>query len=114
MSSHSLKTNALTRKFRVSKNEPQVEVKEIPETPIEETPTIHEIKKRPRLDLGAVPGGGRERKRGKSMFGILVGTLNKAKIEDKERNASDAVSYCRGSTLSVLSNNGLFRLKSDN
>ena len=26
------------------------------------------------------------------MFGILVGTLNKAKIEDKERNASDAVS----------------------
>ena len=27
------------------------------------------------------------------MFGILVGTLNKAKIEDKERNASEAVSY---------------------
>jgi hypothetical protein len=26
------------------------------------------------------------------MFGILVGTLNKAKIEDKERNASEAVS----------------------
>jgi hypothetical protein len=25
------------------------------------------------------------------MFGILLGTLNKAKIEDKERNASDAV-----------------------
>jgi len=48
--------------------------------------TEHENKKRPRLDLGA----GRERKRGKSMFGILVGTLNKAKIEDKERNASEA------------------------
>lgn len=46
-------------------------------------------KKRPRLDLG---GGSRERKRGKSMFGLLVGTLNKAKIEDKERNASEAVS----------------------
>lgn len=27
------------------------------------------------------------------MFGILVGTLNKAKIEDKERNASDAVCH---------------------
>lgn len=47
-------------------------------------------KKRPRLDLG---GSGPERKRGKTMFGLLVGTLNKAKIEDKERNASEAVSY---------------------
>ncbi|KAG6852914.1 hypothetical protein C0991_008173 [Blastosporella zonata] len=46
-------------------------------------------KKRPRLDLDALAGG-RERKRGKSMFGLLVGTLNKAKIEDKERNASEA------------------------
>jgi len=26
------------------------------------------------------------------MFGILLGTLNKAKIEDKERSASEAVS----------------------
>ena len=32
-----------------------------------------------------------ERKRGKSMFGVLVNTLNKAKAEDKERNASEAV-----------------------
>lgn len=47
-------------------------------------------KKRPRLDL-TTAAGARERKRGKSMFGILVGTLNKAKIEDKERNASEAV-----------------------
>jgi hypothetical protein len=47
-------------------------------------------KKRPRLDLN--PQGARERKRGKSMFGIVLGTLNKAKIEDKERNASEAVS----------------------
>jgi len=47
-------------------------------------------KKRPRLDLNVE--GARERKRGKSMFGILLGTLNKAKIEDKERNASEAVS----------------------
>ena len=46
-------------------------------------------KKRPRLDLTVE--GARERKRGKSMFGILLGTLNKAKIEDKERNASEAV-----------------------
>jgi hypothetical protein len=51
-------------------------------------------RKRPKLDLsGAVgePAGGRERKKGRSMFGMLVGTLTKAKIEDKERSASDAV-----------------------
>lgn len=47
-------------------------------------------RKRPRLDLTAMAGGG-ERKRGKSMFGVLVNTLNKAKAEDKERNASEAV-----------------------
>jgi ribosome assembly protein YihI (activator of Der GTPase) len=45
-------------------------------------------KKRPRLDLTIEP---RERKRGKSMFGLLVGTLNKAKTEDQARNASEAV-----------------------
>jgi len=45
-------------------------------------------KKRPRLDLTIGP---RERKRGKSMFGLLVGTLNKAKTEDEARNASEAV-----------------------
>ncbi len=45
-------------------------------------------KKRPRLDLTVEP---RERKRGKSMFGLLVGTLNKAKTEDEARNASEAV-----------------------
>ena len=45
-------------------------------------------KKRPRLDLTIE---NRERKRGKSMFGLLVGTLNKAKTEDEARNASDAV-----------------------
>ncbi|KIJ63487.1 hypothetical protein HYDPIDRAFT_112906 [Hydnomerulius pinastri MD-312] len=44
-------------------------------------------KKRPKIDLTVQPG---ERRRGKSMFGIVLGTLNKAKIEDKERNASDA------------------------
>ncbi|PPQ97712.1 hypothetical protein CVT26_001902 [Gymnopilus dilepis] len=57
------------------------------------TATNNEVRKqRPRLDLSGALGGasGKERKRGKSMFGILVGTLNKAKIEDKERNASDA------------------------
>ncbi|KAK7030940.1 hypothetical protein VNI00_013887 [Paramarasmius palmivorus] len=46
-------------------------------------------RKRPRLDLTAEPGN-RERKRGKSMFGLVLGTLNKAKLEDKERNASEA------------------------
>ncbi|KAJ6621363.1 hypothetical protein B0H10DRAFT_2163171 [Mycena sp. CBHHK59/15] len=42
-------------------------------------------KKRPRLDLTEP----QKRKRG-GMFGLLLGTLNKAKIEDKERNASEA------------------------
>lgn len=45
-------------------------------------------KKRPRLDMAVEP---RERKRGKTMFGLVLGTLKKAKTEDKERNASDAV-----------------------
>jgi len=44
-------------------------------------------RKRPRLDLTSEP---RERKRGKTMFGLLVGTLNKAKTEDKQRSATDA------------------------
>ncbi len=44
-------------------------------------------KKRPRRDLTIEP----KRKRGKSMFGLLVGTLNKAKTEDEARNASEAV-----------------------
>ena len=49
---------------------------------------IVDPKKRPKLDLNVVRG---ERKRGKSMFGVLLNTLNKAKAEDKERNASEAV-----------------------
>ncbi|KAH9925849.1 uncharacterized protein BXZ73DRAFT_49749 [Epithele typhae] len=44
-------------------------------------------RKRPRLDMAVAP---RERKRGKTMFGLVLGTLNKAKNEDKERNASEA------------------------
>jgi pinin/SDK/memA/ protein conserved region len=52
------------------------------------TPGAVAPKKRPRLDLTIEP---RERKRGKSMFGLLVGTLNKAKTEDEARNASEAV-----------------------
>ncbi|KAF7969616.1 hypothetical protein HWV62_26785 [Athelia sp. TMB] len=43
-------------------------------------------KKRPRLDLSDP----RERKRGKSIFGLVLGTLNKAKVEDRQRNASEA------------------------
>ncbi|KAG6811734.1 hypothetical protein H0H92_006086 [Tricholoma furcatifolium] len=57
--------------------------------PSEPAAMAAENKKRPRLDLDVLSGS-RERKRGKSMFGLLVGTLNKAKIEDKERNASEA------------------------
>lgn len=45
-------------------------------------------KKRPRIDMAIEP---RERKRGKTMFGLVLGTLNRARNEDKERNASDAV-----------------------
>ncbi|KAF8991499.1 hypothetical protein BDQ17DRAFT_279213 [Cyathus striatus] len=48
-------------------------------------PAMEPTKRRPRLDLG-----GGEKKRGRSMFGMLLGTLNKAKSEDKERNASEA------------------------
>jgi len=69
-------------------NEAHIDAGEAPKSPTD--PALGtEAKKRPRLDVSALAGG-RERKRGKSMFGILVGTLNKAKIEDKERNASDA------------------------
>ncbi|KAJ3520446.1 hypothetical protein NMY22_g12754 [Coprinellus aureogranulatus] len=54
------------------------------DAPAQSEPT----RKRPRLNLGALTGG--DRKRGKSMLGLVVGTLNKAKVEDKERNASEA------------------------
>ena len=53
-------------------------------------PAATPVRKRPKLDFTSLTGG--ERKRGKSMFGVLVNTLNKAKAEDKERNASEAVS----------------------
>jgi hypothetical protein len=46
-------------------------------------------RKRPRIDLSS--SDTREKKRGKTMFGLLVGTLNKAKNEDRERNATEAV-----------------------
>ncbi|KAJ3746660.1 hypothetical protein DFH05DRAFT_1607572 [Lentinula detonsa] len=42
---------------------------------------------RPRISLGNGTRGGRG---GKSMFGLVLGTLNKAKTESKEREASDA------------------------
>lgn len=47
-------------------------------------------KKRPRIDMAVEP---RERKRGKTMFGLVLGTLKRAQNEDKERNASDAVRH---------------------
>jgi hypothetical protein len=78
---------------------PQVE--ESHRTPTEPAAMAAGNKKRPRLDLDAISGGARERKRGKSMFGILVGTLNKAKIEDKERNASEAVSSEPAATIDI-------------
>lgn len=60
-------------------------------TPTSATAPTLVSKKRPRLDLSARGGG--ERKTGKSMFGLLLNTLNKAKAEDKERNASEAVCF---------------------
>ncbi|KAJ7180553.1 hypothetical protein C8R46DRAFT_1210892 [Mycena filopes] len=63
---------------------------ESPHAPTARVPTepaamASQNKKRPRLDLSEP----QKRKRG-GMFGLLLGTLNKAKIEDKERNASEA------------------------
>ena len=70
--------------------EAQVAAQDEPKSPLEPVPPTT-VKKRPRLDLTDATGDTRDRKRGKSMFGILLGTLNKAKSEDKQRNASEAV-----------------------
>ncbi|KAJ7623304.1 hypothetical protein FB45DRAFT_837421 [Roridomyces roridus] len=56
-----------------------------PRVPTEPAAMAAQTKKRPRLDLSDT----QKRKRG-GMVGLLLGTLNKAKIEDKERNASEA------------------------
>ncbi|EJD38698.1 hypothetical protein AURDEDRAFT_116359 [Auricularia subglabra TFB-10046 SS5] len=56
--------------------------------PPEPEPTRPKPAVRPKLDLSAKAAG--KRGGGRSMFGVLLGTLNKAKIEDKERSASDA------------------------
>ena len=59
------------------------------------------IRKRPKLDLTGLTdatgsttrkGAGGERRKGKSIFGVALGTLNKAKIEEKLRMSSEAVS----------------------
>jgi len=50
-------------------------------------------KSRPRLDFSSltnIASRAGERKKGKSIFGQVLGTLNKAKLEDKERSASEA------------------------
>lgn len=54
-------------------------------------PPPSDTKKRPRFNFGALGGAGGDRKRGRGMLGLVVGTLTKAKNEDKERMASDAV-----------------------
>lgn len=53
-------------------------------------PPPSDTKKRPRFNFGALGGAGGDRKRGRGMLGLVVGTLTKAKNEDKERMASDA------------------------
>lgn len=58
------------------------------------------IRKRPKLDLSGFTdatgsprkGAGGERRKGKSIFGVALGTLNRAKIEEKQRMSSEAVS----------------------
>ncbi|TFK19432.1 hypothetical protein FA15DRAFT_674450 [Coprinopsis marcescibilis] len=69
--------------------ETKTQASDVPTTPTEQTPQASGERRRPRLNLGAALGGG-ERRRGKGMLALALGTLNKAKIEDKERNASEA------------------------
>ncbi|KAH7104387.1 hypothetical protein BKA62DRAFT_694539 [Auriculariales sp. MPI-PUGE-AT-0066] len=47
---------------------------------------------RPKLDFKVERAGGAgvRKRAGRTMFGVVLGTLNKAKIEDKERAASEA------------------------
>lgn len=80
------------------------------DTPSEAAPPI---RKRPKLDLSGFTDptrstrkGAGERRKGKSIFGVALGTLNKAKIEEKQRMSSEAVSvfsllWC--SRVSILS-----------
>lgn len=69
------------------KGEPQDEQMQDADSPTRPSPAATETKKRPRLDLTT---DARERKRGKTMFGLVLGTLNKAKNEDRERQNSEA------------------------
>ncbi|GJE97344.1 pinin/SDK/memA domain-containing protein [Phanerochaete sordida] len=69
------------------KDEPQDAQMQDAGSPTRTADAAAETKKRPRLDLTT---DSRERKRGKTMFGLLLGTLNKAKNEDRERQNSEA------------------------
>lgn len=58
----------------------------------DEQPPPPRSRTRPKIDLsGALGGSTGERRKGKSMFGVLLGTLNKAKLEDRARSSSEAV-----------------------
>ena len=71
----------------------------IPASASEPTDAVEgKTKKRPRIDMAVEP---RERKRGKTMFGLVLGMLKEAKNEDKERNASDAVRHSQKSPISA-------------
>ncbi|KZT03998.1 uncharacterized protein LAESUDRAFT_744447 [Laetiporus sulphureus 93-53] len=48
-------------------------------------PPEEKARKRPRIEMGS-----EQRRRGKSMFALAVGTLTKAKNEDRQRNQSEA------------------------
>lgn len=85
-----------------SKNEPSTEA--LSSAPL--------IRKRPKLDLSSITdaagsrkGANGERRKGKSIFGVVLGTLNKAKLEDKQRMASEAVRHIPILTASLLITN---------
>lgn len=68
---------------------PMLDSAQSTDPPQESTDQVQKGRKRPRIEMAADPAS-QQRKRGKSMFGLLVGTLTKAKNEDKERNSSEA------------------------
>lgn len=66
--------------------------------PRADAPSNGPERQRPKLNLSGLTdtaasrkGPTGERRKGKSIFGVVLGTLNRAKIEDKQRMSSEAV-----------------------
>lgn len=73
----------------------QTETKNAPRV---DAPSNGPDRQRPKLNLSGLTdtaasrkGLTGERRKGKSIFGVVLGTLNRAKIEDKQRMSSEAV-----------------------